>query len=144
MTTTNRSTHYIDKDHLYSVVCRDKAAGKLSDELAGMLMLIAENYSNHPWFNRYSYKEDLVGHALLKLCSVWHKFDETKSNQAFSYYTTVTYRAFGEYLKRERKQVRAKNALAVELGVDLALLDQLEAEDAATTKSQTTSVAVQD
>ena len=85
---TSTKNHYVTNAELLPLIIRDKAAGKLSNELAQKLMLIAQRYSFSASFVRYSYREDMVAFAVLNLVNNWHKFDETVTSNPFAFYTT--------------------------------------------------------
>ncbi len=85
---------------------RSRRQKLITPELARMLMAIAENYSHKPNWRGYSYREDLVGSAMLRLCTAVFKVDTKRSNP-FAYLTTVTHNAFLQALKKEQRYHRA-------------------------------------
>ena len=110
--------HYLSNKNLLAAHAEAKAQGKLTAELAAMLRLIAERYSFHPWFRGYSFREDMVSEATVNLVRNWHKFDATKSQNPFAFFTTAIRRSYLAYLEQEREQSNIKNALIVEQGED--------------------------
>lgn len=114
---TTDKGHYVTNAELLPAFLEAKAAGRLTDKLARMLMLIAERYSYHPWFGGYSYREDLVSAAVANLARNWHKFDPEKSSNPFSYYTTACYRSFQAVIEAEREASDLRDKLLVEAGV---------------------------
>lgn len=70
------------------------------------LKKIAEKLSYSPSFLRYSYREDMVGDALLKMYTALRNknFDPSKGTSPFSYFTTTAYRAFINRIKKEKKE----------------------------------------
>lgn len=115
---TSTKGHYVTNAELLPLIIRDKAAGKLSNELASKLILIAQRYSYSASFSRYSYRDDMVAFAVLNLVNNWHKFDETVTNNPFAFYTTAVYRSFLQYLADEREQRDTRDALLVEAGAN--------------------------
>lgn len=88
-----------------------KELGKLTPRMGELLRLIAENYASKPNWAQYSYREDMVSHAIVVLCSNWHKFDPEKSSNLFAYYTTAVYRAFLHYLAMEADLANVRDDL---------------------------------
>lgn len=101
-----------------------KKKGKLTNELARCLVLIAERYSYHPWFSGYSFREDMVCHAVVNLCANWHKFkpeyaiEKGQSPNPFAYFTTSCYRSFLSYLAEEKKERDIRDQLLAEAGMN--------------------------
>lgn len=115
---TDTKKFYVSNAQILEAFHEAKAQNRLTDRLAGYLMLIAERYSYHPWFAGWSYREDMVASAVVNLCANWHKFNPEKSDNPFAYYTTATYRSFLSYLDAERKERDIKDQLLVEAGAN--------------------------
>lgn len=81
----------------------------LTDELADMVQKIAYGLSYAPNFINYSYKDDMVGDALVKMFKALQakKFDIESEYNPFSYFTTIAYHAFINRIKREKKHHQA-------------------------------------
>lgn len=128
MNIKKKKANYIDKAKMYELVVRDKEKGVLSDELAKMLLLIADRYSHRPSFFGYTYREDLVGNAALLLCRKWMMFDHEQSTQAFSYYTSIVHNSFLHTLKYENKHRDLRDNLLIDVGMDPSFARQLRDE----------------
>ena len=115
---TSTKGHYVTNAELLPIVIRDKAAGKMSNELAVMLNKIAYRFSLSPSYIRYSYREDMVSAAMLNLVNKWHKFDETVSNNPFSFYTTAVYHSFLQFLSDEKDETKVKDLLSIQAGMN--------------------------
>lgn len=115
--TTTRG-HYVTNAQLLEAIRDDKEAGKLSPKLAKYLHLIAERYSYSPSFGGYSFREDMVSFALVNLCANWYKFDPTKSDNPFAFYTTAVYRSFLQYLADEKKQRDIRDEMLIDAGAN--------------------------
>ena len=115
---TSTKNHYVTNAELLPLILRDKAAVKLSNELAKKLLMIAQRYSYSASFGRYSYREDMVAFAVLNLVNNWHKFDETVTSNPFAFYTTAVYRSFLHYMADERSQRDTRDALLIEAGAN--------------------------
>ena len=112
------SRYYVNGAELLQLVRRDKAAGKLSNELAKKLLLIAERYSTKSTLNGYTYREDMVAYAALCLCQNWHKFDADRYDNPLAYYTTCINNSFIHVLNNERTQRDIRDKLLVEEGMN--------------------------
>lgn len=112
--------HYVSNAQLLEAFYEAKEAGKLTDRLAKYLMLVAERYSYHPWFARYSFREDMVATAIVNLCANWHKFNPEKQENPnpFSYYTTACYRSFLSFLDAENEERDIRDELLIEAGAN--------------------------
>ena len=65
---TNKGKYYLTNEDLLPEVLKSVAAGKISERLGKMLLLLTDRYSRKFSFVRYSYREDMVGYALINLC----------------------------------------------------------------------------
>lgn len=114
---TSTRGHYVTNAQLMEAIEHDKANGQiLSPKLAKYLYLIAERYSFSPSFANYSFREDMVSIAVVNLCANWFKFDPTKSDNPFAFYTTAAYRSFLQYLAEEKKHRIIRDQLLVDAG----------------------------
>ncbi len=111
---------YVTNAQLLEEFYKAKEAGKLTNQMAKYLMMIAERYSYHPWFAGYSFREDMVCTAVVNLCANWHKFNPEKQEipNPFAYYTTACYRSFLSYLDSERKERDIRDELLIEAGAN--------------------------
>lgn len=78
----------------------------LNEKLGGFIYKIATGLSYAPNFINYSYREDMVGDAIVKMYSALtnKKFDLSTGNNPFSYFTTIAFHAFINRIKKEKKQ----------------------------------------
>jgi len=97
-------------------VIRAKEQGKVTDELARMLMLMARKLATKSNFAGYSYVDDMVSDALVDLMRTALKFDHERFDNPFAYYTTCITRSFLGYLGQEKKHRRIRDAILVEIG----------------------------
>jgi len=88
--------------------------GKLSNELVLMFMALAKRYSFVGKFRDYTYREDMVSEATLHLCINCLKFNESRSDNPFSFYTTLVTNCFKATLKIEAKYRDLKDDIAME------------------------------
>jgi DNA-directed RNA polymerase specialized sigma24 family protein len=96
---------YATNVDLLTEIRRSKRLRRITPELARMLLAIAEGYSHRSNWRGYSYREDLVGAAMPRLCLAVFAFKLTRKNP-FAYFTTTVHNAFLQALKKEHKHAR--------------------------------------
>lgn len=109
--------NYLNNANLLMQIKASKEDGKLNRELTKMLMLLCDRYITSNKFSGYTFTEDMKMFALLNLCKTWYKFDETRFDNPFAYYTQLIKNSYIQYLKIEKKQRNIRDALLVKHGV---------------------------
>lgn len=109
---------YLKPADLLAEVKRAQSLEQITPKLGEMFLLMVENYIKKGNWNGYSYRDDMVGHAMVSLCNAAFKFNPEKSNNAFSYYTSVIHHAFIQVLKYEGKHRDTRDALLLDAGLD--------------------------
>ena len=115
---TSTKGHYITNAVLFPEVIRAKELGRITNELARMLMLITERLSCKSNFVGYSFREDMVSFAIVNLMANALKFNPEKSNNPFAFYTTSIINSFLQYLADEKKHRDIRDSLIVEEGLN--------------------------
>ena len=74
-------------------------------ELADSLKRIAYGLGNKSNFINYTYKDEMIGDALVKMYTALQnkKFNIDSSHNPFSYFTTIAFHAFINRIKKEKK-----------------------------------------
>jgi len=108
--------YYLTNSRLLPEVIKAKSEGKLTDELAKMLMMLTRKYAMRPCFSSYTYREDMVSEALANLCQNALKFNPEKSDNPFSFYTSCINNSFLQFLNIERKHRRIRDQLLIDMG----------------------------
>lgn len=110
--------YYIKNSELLPEVLRSKSLGRITNELAIMLMMLTRRYASRPCFNNYSYKEDMIAEALANLCKNALQFDPDRYStpNPFAYYTTCINNTFLQFLNVEKSHRRTRDKLLVEMG----------------------------
>jgi DNA-directed RNA polymerase specialized sigma24 family protein len=97
--------HYVNAKEFEDALTKYYDDDKISNYLGESIQRIANGLSYAPNFINYSFKEDMVGDAVLKMYqAILHK--KFKLNQGFSpfgYFTTIAYHAFICRIKKEKK-----------------------------------------
>lgn len=112
-----KTTKYLNNPDLLKAVIESKEAGKMSDTLARMLMLLVKRYGSKSNFANYTYNDEMQSFALLMLMRTWASFKETESRNPFAYYTQCVKNSFIQYMSVEKKHQRIRDSLMVEEGL---------------------------
>ena len=65
-------------------------------------MLLVDRIAMKPNFSGYTYLDEMKSEALVNLCNVWDRFDQTKSDNPFSFFTMCVMNTFKQVLKVEK------------------------------------------
>jgi hypothetical protein len=102
---TDKEKHYVNSKEFLEELSQYYKTDEVTDTLACMITKIANGLSYAPNFINYSYKDEMVGDAILKMFSALKnkKFNLDSGNNPFSYYTTIAFHAFINRIKKEKK-----------------------------------------
>jgi DNA-directed RNA polymerase specialized sigma24 family protein len=77
----------------------------MTEDLGVYIKKIATGLSFLPSFINYTYKEDMIGDALVKMYNAVQnkKYDFSTGSNPFSYFTTIAFHAFINRIKKEKK-----------------------------------------
>lgn len=115
-TPENEQRYYLSNKTLLPEVIKAKAAGRVSNELAKMLMLLTRKYAQRPCFASYTYKEDMISEALANLCQNALKFNPEKGSNPFAFYSTCINNSFLQFLNVEKKHRKIRDQLLIDMG----------------------------
>jgi len=81
----------------------------LTDDLAENIKKIAYGLSYNSNFINYTYKDDMIGDALVKMYAAlkYKKYKFESNSNPFSYFTTIAFNAFVNRIKKEKKHHEA-------------------------------------
>lgn len=94
----------------------DVSQGHLSDGLVHMIMMLVDQFAKSGNWSGYTYIDDMKGSALVHLCDVALKFEESESSNVFSYLTQVASNKFTATLNSEKYQRKIKSTLMQDAG----------------------------
>jgi len=94
--------------------CQDQ--GVITEKLAKMIMMLVERISHKGNYRGYSYIEDMKSSALVHLADVALKFDESKGDNPFAFYTTIINHSFKGLLNNEKKHRTIRDDLMMAEG----------------------------
>jgi len=97
--------HYVNSKEFEEEIRRYYKSGKITEKLGESLTKIAHGLSYAPNFINYSYKDDMIGDAIVKMFSALRnkKFKLDTGFSPFSYFTTIAFHAFINRIKKENK-----------------------------------------
>jgi hypothetical protein len=109
--------HYVNSREFKEAIAKYYDTGVCDNELGEMITKIANGLSYAPNFINYSYKDEMVGDAVVKMFTALFnkKFDlnavDNKGNKynPFSYFTTIAFHAFINRIKKEKRHFDAVN-----------------------------------
>jgi len=98
--------NYVDPIEMENLIIEYYKTGELKNELADMVQKIATRLGFAQNFINYSYKEEMIGDAIIKMMTALtrQRFKCSSGYNPFSYFTKVAYRAFQNRIKKEKKE----------------------------------------
>lgn len=79
-----------------------------TDYMGLAFMKIAENFANNYQYRNYTFRDEMVGDAIMFCVKSVDGFDPEKSNNPFAFFTTAVYFAFLQKIQKEKKQLYIK------------------------------------
>lgn len=117
----SKADYYISPKEFKESLKKFYDSDVLTDDLAENVKKIAYGLSYNSNFINYTYKDDMIGDALIKMYSALsrkkYSFD-TESNP-FSYFTTIAFNAFINRIKKEKRHHEAEKNYREKLYEDI-------------------------
>jgi hypothetical protein len=115
--------HYVNSREFEDEIRNYYNTDTMTDKLCESINKIANGLSYAPNFLNYSYKEDMVGDAVVKMFSALKnkKFKIDCGFSPFSYFTTIAFHAFINRIKKEKKHHEAINEYRDKVYTELML-----------------------
>lgn len=121
--------HYVSNVRMYEdyvkwyadiekAVANGKSEPEIPPYIIESIMKLCTKLAYKPNFYNYSYRDDMVGEAIASCISSAKKFNIQKSNNPFSYFTTIAYHVFIGFISNEKNQTYVKAKLMIELPVN--------------------------
>jgi hypothetical protein len=103
--------HYVNGKEFEEEIRNYYNTGHITQKLGESLTKIANGLSYAPNFINYSYKDDMIGDAIVKMFSALRnkKFKLDTGFSPFSYFTTIAFHAFINRIKKENKHHQVLN-----------------------------------
>jgi len=135
---TKTSVDYVSNKHLlesfveYRKMMAEAATSglerpQLTRPICEAILQICHRLSTRYNFVNYSYKEEMIGDAIIKCVAKAHLFDPEKSSNPFAYITQIAFNEFVTRIKLEHKQVSVKSKLIKE-SMTSDFLESMESE----------------
>lgn len=105
MSKKKKAEYYIEPKVFKESLRKYYDSDVMTDDLAENIKKIAYGLSYNASFINYSYKDDMIGDALIKMYSAlkYKKYKFETGSNPFSYFTTIAYHAFINRIKKEKK-----------------------------------------
>lgn len=78
-------------------------AGRMTEELGRMMLKMCERIGTKGNWRNYTYLDEMKSQAVIQLSAVGLQFDESRSLNPFSYYTTTVENSFTKILNTEKQ-----------------------------------------
>jgi hypothetical protein len=112
------SKNYLTNANLLEQFKLSKQQGRLTEEFGKMFVLLCDRIGNRPNFSGYTYLDEMKSAALVNLCRNWGSFDDTKSSNLFSYYSSFIFHVFIQIIKSEKRLTNIKNKMLIDSGLE--------------------------
>jgi len=93
--------NYLSNKEILPEIIKYKETGVASERFGEIILTIATRLSTKPNFAGYTWKQDMISEATLTCLKYAKNFDSEKSENPFSYLTTICYNAFQAYLNKQ-------------------------------------------
>lgn len=91
---------YVRNSDLLRAFNESKAKGQLTTENIEMFTLMIEGISKKMAYKDPDDKADCMAFAMEDLCKYWNRFDPSKSNNPFAYFTQIAKNGFAKGWKK--------------------------------------------
>lgn len=124
--------HYVNSREFEEEIRVYYKTGDVSVKLGESITKIAHGLSYAPNFINYSYKDDMIGDAIVKMFSALRnkKFKLDSGFSPFSYFTTIAFHAFINRIKKEKKHHTCITEYKEKVYTDLMLNPDIVGENA--------------
>ena len=116
----NKKPYLVGKSHWKGDLetgefCKDH--GTMTHILATMFIKLCDRYATRSNWRGYTYNEEMRGAALVQLSQIGLRFDESKSQNPFAYYTATITNSFTHILNSEKKNQNIRDDLLEQHGL---------------------------
>jgi len=105
MAKSSEKQHYVSPEEFKRELKKYYDSDNMTEILGEFIKKIATGLSYLPNFINYTYKDDMIGDALIKMYSALKnkKYNFESGSNPFSYFTTIAFHAFINRIKKEQK-----------------------------------------
>lgn len=130
--------HYLDNDKFYQALydrrvhidSGEQVPQRLEDYIGECILLIAENVGKRWNFAKYSWRDEMVGDAVVACTRAIDKFNPYQYKNPLAYFTQCTVYAFLARLQQEQNQTYTKYKMMIEAATQ-GELDSADDEESA-------------
>ena len=99
-----KNQFYVEPKEFDEVIMQYYSDNIISDSLATMISKIAHKLSYAPNFINYTYRDEMVGDAIVRMMKalIARKYTHNKGSNPFSYFTKIAFNAFRNRIKKEK------------------------------------------
>lgn len=94
----------------------DTEHGRMTNKLGTMFLKLVERYSHRANWRGYTYVDEMRGEALMQLSRIGLKFNETKSDNPFAYFTAAVNNSFTSVLNKEKVNQTIRDDILIDQG----------------------------
>ena len=100
----SKTQFYVEPKEFDDAIMKYYSDNVISDELALMINKIANKLSYATNFINYSYKDEMIGDAVVRMMKalIAKKYTHNKGSNPFSYFTKIAFNAFRNRIKKEK------------------------------------------
>lgn len=100
----SKTQFYVEPKEFDDAIMKYYTDGVISDDLALMINKIANKLSYATNFINYSYKDEMIGDAVVRMMKalIAKKYTHNKGSNPFSYFTKIAFNAFRNRIKKEK------------------------------------------
>lgn len=111
MSCVNKTNYYVDPKEFKDAIAKFYETGVFENYLGECINKIAAGLSYNSKFRDYTYRDDMVGDAIIKMYAALKNknFDVKSEYNPFSYFTTIAFRAFINRIKKEKRLHKAES-----------------------------------
>ena len=92
--------HYVNNRDLFNAIVESKAKGELTPDAIKMLETMIKEISKIFKYKIEEDRQDCQAFAMEDIIKYWNRFDPAQTNNAFSYFTTMTKHGMSKGLRR--------------------------------------------
>ena len=109
--------NYLNNKDMLAELRKCHAQGKMTDEFAKMIMLLADRYGSRYEYSDYSpHIEDMKSVAVANVVRAWKRFKIEEYDNPFAYFTQAIKHTFWQYVSQEKKHRLNRDHLLIENG----------------------------
>lgn len=109
---------YLNNADMLIELEKSRERGQMTERLGHMLQTLATRYASQGNFAGYSYVDDMKAYAMYMICRTWHRFDPSKSNNPFAFFTQCIKHSYYQFLNKEKRQRVIRDELLVYSGMN--------------------------